>query len=323
VLQACIITENVIAADGYWQATEVAYSMVYGGCTLPWEWQDAFRLRNTIYPFYLAAPLYVLKFLGLDSNMMVRTCPYLAQCVLVCITDSYLWRVGLKTVGAPATRIAFVLYLTNRSANELMARCYTNSVETTLLVIAFYYFLEVKNKFDRNTAIMTALISLAFVIRNTSPVGWIALLPIKIIYEGSFKPLVQAGIFVALPVIAFAILLDTLYYGTDRIAFTFLNFLKVNVFEGIADAYGVDAFHKYLAAYLPECFTVMYPVFLYSLYFYYKSAKKQKRTPYMLYAILSYVIVFSVLSHKERRFLLPILPFSFLLIGYYLSIKIK
>jgi hypothetical protein len=146
---------------------------------------------------------------------VVRCCPYLAHCFLLCISDFYLWNIGKKTVGAPATRIAFIFYLTNRTANELMTRCFTNSVETIFYIIAFYYFLDVKNKFNKNTVIMTALISLSFVMRNTSPVGWIPLLISKIVYDGSFKSFALAGIFVSIPIIALGIALDSLYYGAD------------------------------------------------------------------------------------------------------------
>ena len=39
--------------------------------------------------------------------------------------------------------------------------------------------------------------------------------------------------------------------------------------------------------------------------------------------VLSYVLFFSLLGHKEHRFILPAVPFCFLLIGYCLCIKIK
>lgn len=205
----------MVHPDEYWQATEVAYNVVYGGVDLPWEWHDDYRLRNTVYPYYLAAPLWILKQLGLDTNLAVRLCPYLAQCILLCISDSYLWDVGKQTVGAPATRIAFLFYLTNRTSNEFMTRCFSNSVETILYIIAYYYFLGVRDKFNINTAIMTALISLSFMIRNTSPVGWVPLLFYKVIYEGALIPFLIAAIVVALPIIGLCILLDSLYYGGD------------------------------------------------------------------------------------------------------------
>ena len=61
LVQACTLTWNFRHADQYWQATQVAYNWVYGGVQLPWEWHEEYRLRNTVYPAYLALPLYFLK----------------------------------------------------------------------------------------------------------------------------------------------------------------------------------------------------------------------------------------------------------------------
>ena len=33
------LTLNHVYPDEYWQGTEVAYDLVYGGVELPWEWQ--------------------------------------------------------------------------------------------------------------------------------------------------------------------------------------------------------------------------------------------------------------------------------------------
>ena len=119
--------------------------MAYGGVDLPWEWHPDYRLRNTIYPCYLYAHLWVIKSLGLDYALVVKLYPYLAHSLLVIISDSYLWEVGKKTVGARATRIAFIFYLSNRIYNELIIRCFTNSIESIFQIIAFYYYLNVKD----------------------------------------------------------------------------------------------------------------------------------------------------------------------------------
>ena len=63
-----------------------------------------------------------------------------------------------------------------------------------------------------NTIILTATISLSFMMRNTSPIGWIPLLAIKVLFEGALLPFIIAGIFVAVPIIGFTVYIDTLYY---------------------------------------------------------------------------------------------------------------
>ena len=107
----------------------------------------------------------------------------------------------------------------------MLTSCFTNSVETIFFIVAFYYFLDVKDKFDRNMVIMTTLISFSFMIRNTSPVGWIPLFFVKVVFEGSFMPFLLAGMIVAVPIVAFCVLLDSIYYGGDSFTFTFWNFV--------------------------------------------------------------------------------------------------
>ena len=63
-----------------------------------------------------------------------------------------------------------------------------------------------------STVVLTATITLSFMMRNTSPIGWIPLLAIKVLFEGAFFPFIIAGIFVAVPIMGLTIYLDTWYY---------------------------------------------------------------------------------------------------------------
>jgi hypothetical protein len=114
LLQALFLTKNFVHADEYWQATQVAYNWVYGGVNLPWEWDYQFKLRNTIYPAYLAAPLYLLKQTGLDFPWLVRVQPYLTHFPLVILNDYFIWKVAKRVVGNDSARIAMLLVIANR-----------------------------------------------------------------------------------------------------------------------------------------------------------------------------------------------------------------
>jgi len=161
--------------------------------------------------------------------------------MLLVICDLYLWEIGKKVVGIQATRIGFLIYIMNRNLNDIIIRCFSNSIEAIFQIIAFYYYLRIKAKFDSNTVIMTALITLSFMIRNTSPVGWIPLLFLKIIYEKTFLSFLIAGIFVAIPLIFLCVCLDSLYYG--ELTITSYNFVRANLVEGLSKYYGVDPPH--------------------------------------------------------------------------------
>jgi len=93
-----------------------------------------------------------------------------------------------------------------------ITRTLTNGIEQMFTIVAFYFYLNQKNKFTFSTVVLTALITFAFMMRNTSPVGWLPLLAIKVIKEGSLLPFLVSGIFVALPILFGCIWMDTKVY---------------------------------------------------------------------------------------------------------------
>jgi phosphatidylinositol glycan class B len=232
--------------------------MVYGGVELTWEWRDDYRIRSTLYPSYLALPFWLLKKLGLDYGYAVRTCPYIAHILLVIIYDSYLWRIGKLTVGKNSSRIAFLILFFARLYNEFMIRTFSNAVETVFQVIAFFYFLKVSNKFDKNIVLLTFLLTLSFMIRNTSPIGWPPLILIKIVKDRSWLPFILAFVFVFIPVAFLSVALDSYFYG-DFPVITSLNFMRVNVSEGLSKYFGTSPFHFYIIEAIPFFFTVALP----------------------------------------------------------------
>ncbi len=138
--------------------------------------------------------------------------PYVAQFPLIALSDYYLWKIGKKIVGKCATRAAFILILTSTFMTEFEIRCFTNTLEKVCTVIAFHFYMEQKDKFNFNTVIFTFLLTIEFMMRNTSPVAWIPLIIIKIFRDNSFIPFLVSGILIALPSICLCVYLDSLYY---------------------------------------------------------------------------------------------------------------
>lgn len=104
----------------------------------------------------------------------------------------------------------------------------TNGVESVLCSVAFYYFTRLTYKkdknnkndhliFDANLGLMTLAISVAFMIRSSSLVGWVPLALAKIFSTKNtaqnFMSLIQAGIFITLPTIVLSIIMDSMFYG--------------------------------------------------------------------------------------------------------------
>ena len=97
---------------------------------MPWEWADSYKLRSAVYPTYLAIPLAVLKYLGLDYAYAVRLSPKIAHIILVMVSDSYIWKIGKLTVGKNSTRLGFGILIICRIYNEYIIRTLANSIES-------------------------------------------------------------------------------------------------------------------------------------------------------------------------------------------------
>ena len=89
------------------------------------------------------------------------------------------------------------MYLLNYTFCSQLHRLYTNAEETILAIISLYYYMDIKDKFDKNVIIVVALQTFSFVIRNTSPIGWIPILLIKVFYNRSLVPFIKALFLIA------------------------------------------------------------------------------------------------------------------------------
>jgi hypothetical protein len=111
---------------------------------------------------------------------------------------------------------------------------------------------------------LTALISIAFMMRNTSPVGWIPLLAIKVLRDGALPPFIISAITVALPILFMCVYIDTEFYGSDKWVFTGYNFLEMNILHGLSKYFGTDPWHMYLVKGFPGMFVMATPLVFYS-----------------------------------------------------------
>ena len=107
--------------------------------------------------------------------------------------------------------------------------------------------------------------------RNTSPVGWIPLLAIKVFKEGSFVPFLLSGVFVALPILFICVWIDTKMYKADTWVLTGYNFLEMNILHGLSKYFGEDGPLYYLIVAFPAIFIVIVPAAFISIPFHVKN----------------------------------------------------
>jgi len=63
---------------------------------------------------------------------------------------------------------------------------------------------------------------------------------------------------------------------------------------------------------------LMYPFVVLGFYNYVKEAWNKKQQPEIAYLAGFYILFFSLVGHKEHRFMLPIMPFLYLILGFQL-----
>ena len=132
---------------------------------------------------------------------------------------------------------------------------------------------------------------------------------------------------VALPILISAVYLDSLIYSQNKNKFewtiTGYNFLKANLIDGHAKFFGCHPPWTYFGMYLPAIFHVTYPFVIWGVYLYTKESWNKGLTPEISYLSIFYILFFSLISHKEKRFMLPIVCFCHLSLGYLIWRKLK
>lgn len=116
--------------------------------------------------------------------------------------------------------------------------------------------------------------------------------------------------------VALCLTVDTWFYG--RPIFTPLNFLRVNVVQQISLFYGANAWHFYITQALPFNMLAMLPFTVHGSWLLLRSRSTGPALTMLLVALAS-MAALSLLSHKEFRFIQPLLPMLHCVTAYSLA----
>lgn len=115
-------------------------------------------------------------------------------------------------------------------------------------------------------------------------------------------------------------LIDTRLYNStwnfDQLIFTPFLFFKVNVVNSISLFYGVHTWHWYLSQGIPVIFTTFLPLLAYGYWCIYHDKVIYQRCKSLLHLCLWVIIIYSLLPHKEFRFLFPLVPILFMVVAF-------
>ncbi|KAF9484713.1 glycosyltransferase family 22 protein [Pholiota conissans] len=327
-----LLTRTFFQPDEYFQSLEPAHHIVFGYGHLTWEWMAPQPIRSIIYPAINIPVYYFLKLSGLSEtwkigDILLIACPKILHGCLAACTDIFMGKIARSVLGSDYISTAVFLSLTSFFNAIALSRSLSNSLETSLTVIAFAYYpwdassklspQLIFNRYFNSFSIYVKLIifsALACIIRSTNAVIWLYLYANllwsvrqhrRILYIFAREISLSASL-----AILFMLAIDSLYY--NKLTLIPLNFLKTNL-SSVSLFYGTNPWHYYISQAIPILLTTALPFTLHGIWATITS-KSPRNTPLktMLATIIWTVAIYSLAGHKEWRFLHPTLPLLYI-----------
>ncbi|GJC95806.1 alg9-like mannosyltransferase [Colletotrichum higginsianum] len=331
--------------DEYFQALEPAWRMAFGeggGAWITWEWRN--QLRSSLHPALFAGVYYLADFvarpLPFARPWLLLAAPKAAQAVFAAAGDWYTWQLAVKIYGADSSISWFALFMSMFSPFQwyCSTRTFSNSLETTLTVMALNYWpwellgesrpekenpKPAKSILHAPGVLMSLRLSLtlaaiAVLLRPTNVIIWatvaIATLARPLFTRSSvltaqtFLILIREAIFCGTVVISLSLASDRLYFG--HWAFPPYKFLYFNLSQSLAVFYGRNDWHYYLSQGLPLLSIAYLPFVLAALYRPPSTPSGTRTQTLKTLSRIVYIVIatLSLVSHKEVRFIYPLLP---------------
>ncbi|KAI8017592.1 GPI mannosyltransferase 3 [Camellia lanceoleosa] len=307
-----LLVQTYFNPDEHWQALEVAHRITFGYGHLTWEWKKG--IRSYLHPMVFAFLYKILALFHLDTPLFMIKAPRLLQSLFAAVGDLYVYKLSHVLFGGHVAQWALFSQLTNWFMFFCFTRTLSNSLETVLTLMGLYYWPCIRASssevptVSRKWGLVVA--ALACAIRPTSAITWA--------YVGLLELLVARDRlkFIFLEVVPVGVLVLTLAWSLDRLMYGSwvlvpLNFLKFNFLSSGGDYYGTHKWHWYFT----QGFSVMLFTFLpFSI------AGIIRSKQWKLSGLIAWVLgLYSVLGHKEFRFVLPVLPIALMFSGYSLA----
>ncbi|WCJ32280.1 GPI mannosyltransferase 3 [Euphorbia peplus] len=311
-----LLIQTYFNPDEHWQSLEVAHRVVFGYGHLTWEWKKG--IRSYLHPMVFASLFKFLALLGLDTPWFMAKTPRLLQALFSAVGDLYLYKLSHVLFDYSVAKWALFSQLTNWFMFFCFNRTLSNSLETVLTVMGLYYWPSMRDSLGKMPPVSRKwglfIAALACAVRPTSAIIWVyvGILELFLTHD-RMKFIFLEVLPIGALVLGLTCLLDYMMYGSWILVP--LNFLKFNFLSSGGDYYGTHKWHWYFS----QGFTVMLFSFLpFSL----AGSIKSKR--WKLSGLITWVLVlYSILGHKEFRFVLPVLPIALMLSGYALAMMAR
>ncbi|XP_041794364.1 GPI mannosyltransferase 3 [Chelmon rostratus] len=305
----CFLVQTSFVPDEYWQSVEVSHRMVFNYGYLTWEWKAG--IRGFSYPLLFAFIYKILHLINFDSVYLLIWLPRVIQALLAAFADEKFFFLIRTLESRDVATWTFFCHLCSWFSWYCCTRTLTNSMETTITCLALFYF-PLPGSNTHNSKKYLTLVALAVIVRPTALIVWFPLLIYHFWREDNKLSLITHT-FIPIGAVAVMIstVIDCIFY--EKWTMVQFNFLKFNIFYSVADFYGSHPWHWYFTQGFAVVIGPHLPLFLHGCTIAYKRYK------ILLAAVTWTLMVYSLLPHKEFRFIYPVLPFCMVFCGISLA----
>uniref|UniRef100_A0A3Q2YLC8 Mannosyltransferase n=1 Tax=Hippocampus comes TaxID=109280 RepID=A0A3Q2YLC8_HIPCM len=291
----CFLVQSSFVPDEYWHVT-------YGHLT--WEWKEG--IRGFTYPLFFAVIYKILHWINCDYIWI----PRLLQALLSAFADVKFFFLMRTLEDRNIAKWTFFCHMCSWFTWFLCTRTLTNSVEATITCLALSYFPLPASKTHSSKKYLS-LVALAIIVRPTALIVWLPLLAYHFWQcKNKLRLFVHDYIPIGVSAVVISTTIDCIFY--EKWIFVQFNFLKINVFHNVAELYGTHPWHWYLTQGFPVVIGPHLPFFFHGCFLAFR------RYRVLLVAITWTIGVYSLLPHKEFRFIYPVLPFCLIFCGKFL-----
>ncbi|GBM83531.1 GPI mannosyltransferase 3 [Araneus ventricosus] len=293
-LLSVFVVRSSFVPDEYWQSLEVAHKTAFGYGHLTWEWQK--KIRSYAYP----SIIYILYSIFPESVGTIVFVPKIFQAILSSTGDFFAYKLSCKLFGSKCGYWTLFNLLTSWFLFYCSSRTLTNMAETSFTTCGLFFYPWNPGKHKGLTCSYLWFAGASTLMRPTAAILWLPLYLYHLWREKDYIYLFRKTLFIGCVILAILMSCDRYFYG--EWVLTPYNFFLFNWTNDIGAFYGQHNFLWYFSAGFPVVLGIHLIPFLMGF------SLPYLRRFYLL--VLWMIIVFSLLSHKEFRFLLPVLPLS-------------
>jgi hypothetical protein len=299
--------QGLLWPDEIYQGPEQAHRIVFGYGFVPWEFRAG--ARSWIYPGLLSILFKGLALVGVDDGLALMVAAKCAMVLWALVGIAFAMRLAERLAGPAGSLAAGVLLAAFPPSLAFDTRCTTEAATAPLLVAAAFFALESGDSTrwrGRDVAPWLAggLAALASALRPQNGLVLAGLLAVLLAMR-RWEACRHCAAGAALIMFA-AGLLDAVTWGVPFNALVV--YLRYNVIEGQSADYGVEP----LFFYAQVAWTSVGPAIVGIVAGLLASGR---RTAGPALVVFAFLVIHSLVPHKELRFLAPVLPLALSLSG--------